>query len=91
MEQKVKRFGSTWNKRNTLSYRTNIEQQNLLSQFLTEHGINLSGETLGKLYDFADLVVETKQFGNLISAKDSEVFEQAHRRLARSLYIYSEE
>ena len=78
----------TWNKRNTLSYRTNIEQQNLLSQFLTEHGINLSGETLGKLYDFADLVVETKQFGNLISAKDSEKFLSRH--IADSLvpYIY---
>ena len=88
MEQKVKRFCSTWNKRNTLSYKTNIEQQNLLSQFLTEHGINLSGETLGKLYDFADLVVETKQFGNLISPKDSEKFLSRH--IADSLvpYIY---
>ena len=55
---------------------------------MTEHGINLSGETLGKLYDFADLVVETKQFGNLISAKDSEKFLSRH--IADSLvpYIY---
>ena len=71
-----------------MSYRENTNQQNLLSQFLTEHGINLSGETLGKLYDFADLVVETKQFGNLISAKDSEKFLSRH--IADSLvpYIY---
>ena len=71
-----------------MSYKTNIEQQNLLRHFLTEHGINLSGETLDKLYDFADLVVETKQFGNLISAKDSEKFLSRH--IADSLvpYIY---
>lgn len=71
-----------------MSYRENIEQQNLLNQFLTEHGVQLSEETLGKLYDFADLVVETKQFGNLISAKDSEKFLSRH--IADSLipYIY---
>ena len=50
--------------------------------------MQLSEETLGKLYDFADLVVETKQFGNLISAKDSEKFLSRH--IADSLvpYIY---
>ena len=50
--------------------------------------MQLSDETLGKLYDFADLVVETKQFGNLISAKDSEKFLSRH--IADSLvpYIY---
>ena len=71
-----------------MSYRTNIEQQNLLNQFLKGHGVQLSDETLGKLYDFADLVVETKQFGNLISAKDSEKFLSRH--IADSLvpYIY---
>ena len=71
-----------------MSYRTNIEQQNLLNQFLSEHGVQLSEETLDKLYDFADLVVETKQFGNLISAKDSEKFLSRH--IADSLvpYIY---
>ena len=71
-----------------MSYRTNIEQQNLLNQFLKDHGVQLSEETLGKLYDFADLVVETKQFGNLISAKDSEKFLSRH--IADSLvpYIY---
>ena len=43
---------------------------------------------MDKLYDFADLVVETKQFGNLISAKDSEKFLSRH--IADSLvpYIY---
>ena len=43
---------------------------------------------LDKLYDYADLVVETKQFGNLISAKDSEKFLSRH--IADSLvpYIY---
>ena len=71
-----------------MSYKTNIEQQNLLNQFLQEHGVKLSEETLGKLYDYADLVVETKQFGNLISAKDSEKFLSRH--IADSLvpYIY---
>ena len=59
-----------------------------MSQFLTEHGINLSGETLGKLYDFADLVVETKQFGNLISAKDSEKFLSRHIADSIIPYIY---
>ena len=69
-----------------LSYKTNIEQQNLLNQFLKEQGVQLSGETLDKLYDFADLVVETKQFGNLISAKDSEKFLSRH--IADSLVPY---
>ena len=59
-----------------------------MNQFLSEHGVQLSEETLGKLYDFADLVVETKQFGNLISSKDSEKFLSRH--IADSLvpYIY---
>ena len=69
-----------------LSYRNNIEQQNLLNQFLRENGVELPGETLGKLYDYADLVVETKQFGNLISAKDSEKFLSRH--IADSLVPY---
>ena len=72
-----------------MSYRTNIEQQNLLNQFLKEHILSeLSKEQMDKLYDFADLVVETKQFGNLISAKDSEKFLSRH--IADSLvpYIY---
>ncbi len=69
-----------------LSYRSNIEQQNLLNQFLRENGVELPGETLGKLYDYADLVVETKQFGNLISAKDSEKFLSRH--IADSLVPY---
>ena len=74
-----------------MSYRNNIEQQNLLNQFLRENGVELPGETLGKLYDYADLVVETKQFGNLISAKDSEKFLSRH--IADSLvpYIYIDE
>ena len=84
---KIPAFAGMTN-RDNLSYRTNIEQQNLLNQFLSEHGVQLSDETLGKLYDFADLVVETKQFGNLISAKDSEKFLSRH--IADSLvpYIY---
>ncbi len=71
-----------------MSYRSNIVQQNLLNQFLAEHGVQLSEDVLGKLYDFADLVVNTKQFGNLISAKDSEKFLSRH--IADSLvpYIY---
>ena len=71
-----------------MSYRENKNQQDLLNQFLTEHGVQLSEDVLGKLYDFADLVVDTKQFGNLISAKDSEKFLSRH--IADSLvpYIY---
>jgi 16S rRNA (guanine527-N7)-methyltransferase len=71
-----------------LNYKSNIEQQDLLNQFLKEHGVQLPEETLDKLYQFADLVVETKQFGNLISAKDSEKFLSRH--IADSLipYIY---
>ncbi|MBR2094711.1 MAG: class I SAM-dependent methyltransferase [Fibrobacter sp.] len=61
-----------------MSYRENTEQKNLLNQFLAEHGVQLSEETLDKLYQFADLVVDTKQFGNLISAKDSEKFLSRH-------------
>lgn len=55
---------------------------------MKEQGVQLSEGTLDKLYDFADLVVETKQFGNLISAKDSEKFLSRH--IADSLvpYIY---
>ena len=62
-----------------------------MNQFLRENGVELPGETLGKLYDYADLVVETKQFGNLISAKDSEKFLSRH--IADSLvpYIYIDE
>lgn len=72
----------------SLNYRENKNQQNLLNQFLAEHGVQLSEDVLGKLYDFADLVVNTKQFGNLISAKDSEKFLSRH--IADSLvpYIY---
>ena len=55
---------------------------------MQEHGVKLSEDVLGKLYDFADLVVETKEYGNLISAKDSEKFLSRH--IADSLvpYIY---
>ena len=71
-----------------MRYRENKVQQNLLSQFLADHGVQLSENVFDKLYDFADLVVETKQFGNLISAKDSEKFLSRH--IADSLvpYIY---
>ena len=65
-----------WEK--NLSYRENTEQKKLLNQFLTEHGVELSEETLDKLYQFADLVVDTKEFGNLISAKDAGKFLSRH-------------
>ena len=61
-----------------MSYRINKAQQDLLNQFLSEHGVQLSEETLDKLYQFADLVVDTKEYGNLISAKDSEKFLSRH-------------
>ena len=71
-----------------MSYRENTEQKNLLDQFLIGHGVELSNETLDKLYQFADLVVDTKEFGNLISAKDAGKFLSRH--IADSLvpYIY---
>lgn len=64
------------------------KQKELLNQFLANAKIELSKETLDKLYQFADLVVETKEFGNLISPKDSEKFLSRH--IADSLvpYIY---
>ena len=65
-------------KRENLSYKTNKAQQDLLNQFLSGHGVQLSDETLDKLYQFADLVVDTKEYGNLISAKDSEKFLSRH-------------
>lgn len=49
-----------------------------MNQFLSGHGVQLSEETLDKLYQFADLVVDTKEYGNLISAKDSEKFLSRH-------------
>ena len=72
----------------SLNYRENKNQQNLLNQFLQEHGVQLSEDVLGKLYDFADLVVNTKQFGNLISAKDSEKFLSRHIADSLMPYIY---
>ncbi|WP_298770723.1 RsmG family class I SAM-dependent methyltransferase [uncultured Fibrobacter sp.] len=71
-----------------MNYRENKNQQNLLNQFLQEHGVQLSENVLGKLYDFADLVVNTKQFGNLISAKDSEKFLSRHIADSLMPYIY---
>ena len=71
-----------------MSYRENTNQQNLLNQFRTEHGVQLSEDVLDKLYGFADLVVETKQFGNLISAKDSEKFLSRHIADSIIPYIY---
>ena len=75
-------------KRFSLSYIENTEQKNLLNQFLTEHGVQLSEDILDKLYQFADLVVDTKDFGNLISAKDAGKFLSRH--IADSLvpFIY---
>ena len=74
-----------------MSYRENTEQKNLLNQFLAEHGVQLFEETLDKLYQFADLVVDTKEFGNLISAKDAGKFLSRH--IADSLipFIYIKE
>ena len=71
-----------------MSYKDNTEQKNLLDQFLIGHGVELSNETLDKLYQFADLVVDTKEFGNLISAKDAGKFLSRH--IADSLvpFIY---
>ena len=72
-----------------MSYRNNIEQQKLLADFLSRSvHFELSEEQLGKLYDYADLVVETKQFGNLISAKDSEKFLSRHIADSLMPYIY---
>lgn len=71
-----------------MGYKTNEEQKNLLNQFLASNGVELSAETLDRLYKFADLVVDTKEYGNLISEKDSQKFLSRH--IADSLvpYIY---
>ena len=71
-----------------MKYSENEVQKNLLNQFLASHGVELPAETLNKLYKFADLVVETKEYGNLISEKDSQKFLSRH--IADSLvpYIY---
>lgn len=65
-----------------------LKQKQIFCQFLTQNGITLPNDVLGRLYQYADLVVETKEFGNLISAKDSEKFLSRH--IADSLipYIY---
>ena len=71
-----------------MKYSENEEQKNLLNQFLTSNEVELSADVLAKLYAFADLVVETKEYGNLISEKDSQKFLSRH--IADSLvpYIY---
>lgn len=71
-----------------MKYSENEEQKNLLNQFLTSNGVELPADVLAKLYAFADLVVETKEYGNLISEKDSQKFLSRH--IADSLvpYIY---
>lgn len=71
-----------------MKYSENEEQKNLLNQFLASNGVELSTNVLAKLYAFADLVVETKEYGNLISEKDSQKFLSRH--IADSLvpYIY---
>ncbi|MCF0222999.1 MAG: 16S rRNA (guanine(527)-N(7))-methyltransferase RsmG [Fibrobacter sp.] len=61
-----------------MKYSENEEQKNLLKQFLASNGVELSADTLDKLYRFSDLVVETKEYGNLISEKDSQKFLSRH-------------
>lgn len=65
-----------------------LNQKHIFCHFLTQNGITLPDDVLGRLYQYADLVVETKEYGNLISAKDSEKFLSRH--IADSLipYIY---
>lgn len=69
-----------------MKYSENEEQKNLLNQFLASNGVELSADVLAKLYAFADLVVETKEYGNLISEKDSQKFLSRH--IADSLVPY---
>ena len=61
-------------------------QKNLLNQFFNAFNVEFSKETIEKLYGFADLVVETKEYGNLISPKDSEKILSRH--IADSLIPY---
>lgn len=74
--------------RGTMKPSLDEKQKALLNQFLAANNVTLSKETLDKLYGYADLVVETKEFGNLISPKDSEKFLSRH--IADSLipFIY---
>lgn len=71
-----------------MGYKTNEEQKNLLNQFLASNGVELSADVLEKLYAFADLVVETKEYGNLISEKDSQKFLSRHIADSIIPYIY---
>ena len=65
-----------------------FQQQNLLSKFLATHNVILSENTLDKLFEYADLVVEETENQNLISKKDAEKF--LSRQITDSLipYIY---
>lgn len=71
-----------------MKYSENKEQKNLLNQFLASNGVELSTNVLAKLYAFADLVVETKEYGNLISEKDSQKFLSRHIADSIIPYIY---
>ena len=71
-----------------MKYSENEEQKNLLNQFLASNGVELSADVLAKLYAFADLVVETKEYGNLISEKDSQKFLSRHIADSMVPYIY---
>ena len=71
-----------------MKYSENEEQKLLLKQFLAKYNVELSADTLNKLYAFADLVVNTKDFGNLISEKDSQKFLSRHIADSLMPYIY---
>ena len=63
-------------------------QKELFTSFLAQNNVTLSSEVLEKLYAFADLVVETKEFGNLISPKDSDKILTRHIADSLMPYIY---
>ena len=71
-----------------MKYSENEKQKSLLSQFLESFQVELPTEVLDRLYAFADLVVNTKEFGNLISSKDSEKFLSRHIADSLMPYIY---
>lgn len=69
-----------------MKYAENTEQKELLDNFLANASKQLPNEILNKLYEFSDIVVNTKEYGNLISLKDSEKF--LSRRITDSLIPY---
>ena len=62
------------------------QQENLLLHFLADNGVSLSEDTLEKLFDYTNLVIEGNEQTNLISRNDIPKFLTRH--IADSLFPY---